>query len=35
MSKLLDIDRRGRRRLKGNDAEGFANLQCKIWAHNE
>lgn len=35
MSKLLDIDRSGRRQPKGNDAEGFANLQSRIWAHNE
>lgn len=35
MSKLLDIDRRGRRQKKGNDAEDFVNLQSKVWAHNE
>ena len=35
MSKLLDIDRRGRRQPKGNDAEGFAILEGKTWAHNE
>lgn len=35
MSKLLDMDRHGGRQWKGNDAEGFVNLQCKVWAHNE
>lgn len=35
MSKLLDIDRRGRRQLKGNDAEDFVDLQYRVWAHNE